>query len=98
MIALQSMELDDEDKLDAPMPIAMPDKPDYPFGLVISLTDAELAKLDLDPADATVGGMFMFTAMARITSVSSNESEGRSCCRVEAQIEQMGIADTDGAD
>ena len=35
------MELDDEDKLDAIMPIPMDNKPDFPYGLRICLTEKE---------------------------------------------------------
>ena len=42
-----SMELDDEDKLDAPMPIKMPNKPDFPYGLRICLNEKELKKIGL---------------------------------------------------
>ena len=51
------MELSDEEKFDAVMPIAMPNKPDYPYGLRLCLTGKELEKLGIDPADLAVGGM-----------------------------------------
>lgn len=89
-----SMELDDQAKYDAVQPIAMPDKPDYPPGLCICLTSDECEKLGIDPTEATVGGTFVFMAMARITSVSMNDSEmGGECHRIEAQIEQLGIVE-----
>lgn len=86
---LQSMELDDEESADAIMPIPMATKPTFPYGLCITLTGDELDKLGLDHDDAKVGGMFMFSAMARITSVSTSEGEDNCSCRVEAQIEAM---------
>jgi hypothetical protein len=96
MRVMKSMELDDEDKLDTAMPIAMPDKPDYPYGLRITLTDKELAKLDLDHKDAEVGGTVHLFAMARITSVSENNTgNGDKCCRIELQIEDLGIESED---
>jgi len=89
-----SMELDDESKIDAIMPTPMPNKPDYPYGLKICLTQEEFKKLGIDAADAVVGAVFHFNAMARITSVSCNDSEGMGeSCRVEAQIEEMGVVD-----
>lgn len=90
-----SMELDDEDKLDAAMPIAMPDRPDYPYGLCISLTDKEFKKLGLDMTEAEVGMIFHGHFMARIKSVSSNDSGDGQCCRVEAQIEDLAIESED---
>lgn len=88
---MTSMELDDEDSLDAIMPIPMPDKPKWPYGLRICLTEKELEKLDLD-ADCSVGDIIDLRAFARVTSVSSNEMEGGKCCsRVELQIEEMSV-------
>ena len=91
-----SMELDDESKLDAVMPMPMPDKPDYPWGLRISLTEEELEKLDLDHKDAQVGGVFHLHGLARITSVSVNKNtDGKESCRIEAQIEDLAIESED---
>lgn len=89
-----SMELDDQAKYDAVQPIPMPNKPDFPYGLQICLTSDECEKLGIDPTEATVGGLFTFMATARITSVSMSDSEmGGECHRIEAQIEDMGIAE-----
>lgn len=92
---MHSMELADEDKLDTLMPIAMPDKPDFPYGLRITLTEKELEKLDLDIGDASVGGVFHLHGLARITSVSCEQREGHDCCRIEAQIEDLAIESED---
>ena len=94
--SMKSMELDDEDKIDAITPIAMPDRPDYPYGLRITLTDKELDKLGLDHSAAEVGGTIHGFFMARITSVSENEvTAGEKCCRIELQIEDLGIESED---
>lgn len=95
MFTMQDMELDDEDQLDAVMPIPMPEKPRYPYGLRICLTEAEFKKLGLDHADAEVGAMFHGHFMARVTSVSSNEDDGGEHCRVEAQIESLAVESED---
>lgn len=90
MIVMHSMELDDEDKLDAclPMPCALPD---FPYGLRISLTEKEFETLKIDPAAAIVGGICHGHFMARICSVSANEGSGGNTCRVEMQIEDLAI-------
>jgi len=49
------LELDDEDRIDTFLPIAMPDKPQYPCGVRICLTHVEIAKLGLDIGDCDVG-------------------------------------------
>jgi hypothetical protein len=89
------MELDDEDKMDALMPIAMPEKPDFPYGLRISLTEKEMAKLHLVHEVAEVGGTVHGHFMARVTSVSATESDGANCCRIELQIEDLDIESED---
>lgn len=94
-----SMELDDEDKHDACQPISMPDKPDFPYGLRISLTETEIDKLDLDHASLQVGGLIHLHGFARITSVgySEHRSEGgggkSQYC--ELQIEDLSIESED---
>ncbi len=92
---MQSMELDDEDKLDAAGPFPLPDKPDYPYGLQICLTHREFEKLGLDPAEAFVGGICHLHALARITSVSANDGASGSSCRVEMQITDLAIESED---
>ena len=92
---LTSMEYDDEDSLDACCPMPMPMRPEYPFGLRITLTDKELEKLKIDHADAFVGGTFHGHFMARVTSVSADENSGGKTCRMEAQIEDLAIESED---
>ena len=90
------MEMDDESKIDAVMPIAMPTKPDYPYGLRISLTEKELEKLGLDASEAFVGGTIHITgAMGEITSVSENDNGDGKCCRIEIQIQKMSVESED---
>lgn len=95
MIVMQSMELDDEDKIDFCAPIPMPDKPDFPYGLRITLSEKEMAKLGLDPSDAVVGGICHGHFLARVTSVSAEENSSGPRCRVELQIEDLAIESED---
>lgn len=96
MIAMKSLELDDEDKLDAIMPIPMETKPDFPYGCRICLTEKEFEKLGLDAKDAVIDGMIHGHFMGRITSVSHSEStSGDPCCRVEIQMEALAIESED---
>lgn len=96
-----SMELSDEEKMDASQPIAMNDVPDYPYGLRICLTHEEMKRLDLDPSEAFVGGIVHLHALARVTSVSISDSaatqysDGGPNCRIELQIEDMCIESED---
>lgn len=90
-MALKSMELDDEAKSETIMPIAMSDRPDYPYGLMLSLCDAEIEKLGIDPAALSVGGVIHIEAMAKVTSVSIRDGEDGASSRVELQITDMGV-------
>lgn len=88
--------LTDEEKLDSTMPVMPMDRPQYPYGLCISLSERDFAKLGLDPSAAKVGGMCHGHFMARVTSVSENEREGGDkCCRVEMQIENLALESED---
>ena len=88
-----SMELDDEDKLDAPMPYPISSKPDYPYGLRICFCEKELKKLNLDIPE--IGDMIDMRAMGTVTSVSINKTDGEDCCRVEIQIERIALENED---
>jgi len=85
------MELDDEDQLDAVQPILMPDRPRYPYGLRLCLTEKELPKLKLDPSDIQVGDFVDLRMFATVTSVSITDGGGGQCCRVELQGEKLQI-------
>lgn len=81
------MELDDEDKLDLPPVMNM--KPDYPYGLRISLSHTELEKLGLDHPD--IGDVIDLRCFAVVTSVSQSEGSEGHTCRVELQIQKMAV-------
>jgi hypothetical protein len=91
---MTDMELDDDDKLDAAMP-AMAMRPDYPYGLRISLTEKDLAKMGLDHEEAEVGGTVHIFGMAEITSVSKTDDGNGKCCRIEMQIQKLGVESED---
>lgn len=90
MPSLVDMSLTAEDrKEDYPMVLAGTDShngPKYPYGLSISLTQHELEKLNVDYSDWNVGDHFHLICMAKITSISENETEKGKNCRVELQI------------
>lgn len=89
---LVDMELEDEDKLDACMPIPC-DQPDYPYGLRICLTEKELKKLGLPIPE--VGDYLDMRAYACVTSVSCDKRESGDTCRVELQIEKIACENED---
>lgn len=89
---LVDMELSDENKIDVAMPIPMPNRPDYPYGLRLCLTEKELDKLGLD-ADCEIGDVIDLRAFAVVTSISVNESDGGTCKRVELQVQKLAIED-----
>lgn len=86
---LVDMEMDDEDQIDLASP-AIAVKPRFPWGLRICLEDDQLKKLGLD-ADCDIGDVIDLRAFATVTSVSKNETDKGSCCRVELQIEKLAV-------
>jgi hypothetical protein len=85
------MELSDDEKIDMTMPIfGLGDRPDYPCGLKICLTERELEKLGL-AADCEDGDVIDLRAFAVVTSVSSEKRYGKHTARVELQIERLAI-------
>lgn len=91
MHQMTSMEMGDEEKLDTLTPMPVAETADYPYGLLISLTEKELEKLNLDDDEAEAGGLVHLHAMGRITSVSREDRDGKKSCRVEIQIEDLSI-------
>lgn len=61
-------------------------RPRYPYGLSICIGHNELEKLGVDYSDWNVGDHFHLECLAKITSISENETEGGKNCRVELQI------------
>jgi len=88
-----SLELSDEDKLDMTRPISdVMTTPDYPWGLRITFTEREMAKLGIDEMP-DLGDMIDLRCMARVTSVSSSDGDSGKCCRIEMQIEDVALED-----
>lgn len=75
----------------------------YPYGLCIRLDEEAMAKLDLDPDDASVGDTVSFMAMAKVTAVSQNEKIGDDgepevCSCIELQITNLCMEAASDAD
>jgi hypothetical protein len=90
---LVDMELSDDGKLDngyAPVTDMKSPKPDYPWGLRISLTHIELKKLGLD-ADCEIGDLIDLRAFAVVTSISKDSSSSGDSARVELQIQKIAV-------
>jgi hypothetical protein len=66
----------------------------YPYGLAICLNDDDLQKLDLDD-DIEVGEMVHLHCIAKITSVSSQDTNDGVKKRVELQITHIAAEDED---
>jgi hypothetical protein len=92
---LVDMELDDEDKMDLAVP-QISSQPDYPWGLRICLCEKELEKLKLPVPE--VGDYLDMRSFGRVTSVSTEQRDGKDCCRVEIQIEQIAVEDENTED
>ena len=81
-----------EEKAEMAVPAMEGDMPKYPWGLCISLDNESLDKLGAD-ADCEVGDLVHIMAMAKVTSVSQNETTEGTNKRVELQIVQMSVED-----
>ena len=95
MMRLTDMRLTKEEKADnMGMPCVF-NQSEYPYGLSISLDEKTIEKLNVDHSDWQIGDVFDLRAMARVTSVSENESENGKTCRVELQIVMLGCESED---
>lgn len=88
------MELTDEEKIDSCMPMGCdkPEGPRYPWGLRITLTHAELEKLDLD-SGCQIGDVIDLRAFCKVTSISASDGPSGPDCRIELQIESLSVED-----
>lgn len=73
------------------------DMPDVPYGLCICLTERELEKLELE-GNAEVGDMLHGMFMARVTSVSKNDTGNGPTCRIEMGIFAMSVLENESTE
>lgn len=71
-----------------------PDMPLYPWGLQITLTQQELDKLDLD-GDCCPGDMIHMHCLAKVTSVSCNDTIMTSSKTIQLQITNIACESED---
>ena len=89
--AMVDMALDEEEKAE----LMSPSPPRYPYGLCISLCEKELEKLGIAEDELERGDMLHLHALAKVTSISTHDTEQGSGCRVELQICYMSGEDED---
>ena len=94
---LIDMRLTSEEKMEEGMMMPF-NQHEYPYGLSISLDNTTLEKLGVDHDNFEIGDIYDLRAMARVTSVSSNETESGECCRVEMQIVMLGCENESSED
>lgn len=75
--------------------LGSPPQPMYPYGTAICLCNDELEKLGLDKQELDTGDMLHLVALAKITSVTKNDTTEGQKTRVELQITQMGVSGMD---
>lgn len=92
MAKLVSMKMDRKAREESMKPSLVGDAPLYPYGLQLRLDDEALDKLGEDTLPE-VGGSIMVIAKAKVTSVSSNESDSGKRRNVELQITDLCLED-----
>ena len=99
MVSLEMTEADKEEKVaeTANGPAAVAAIPNVPWGLRICLTEVELEKLGLDPmkVECEVGDTCHIFALAKVTSVSHEDTGMGPKCRIELSITDMAVEDED---
>lgn len=92
MPVFKSMELLDEEMADmvTPFDIPMAHRPQFPYGLRISLSHVELDKLGVTTEGLEKGDVLELTVLARVTDDPMTTIRGDDVeCRLELQIEQI---------
>lgn len=68
--------------------------PNVPYGLCLCLTETELEKLDLEE-ECEIGDVIHLFALAKVTSVSKQDSGDGPKCRIELAITDLAVEDED---
>lgn len=92
---MTDMALTPSEAVEQTMPMSLANTPRYPYGLCISLCQDELEKLGFAAGDMEVGDVVHLHALAKVTSVSQNETEGGMNSRVELQLVMIEIESED---
>ncbi len=88
-----SMELEDDEALDMPMPIAT-SLPSFPPGLRMCFCEPEIQKLEaagLDCNEVEVGDVIDMRIFGRVTCVSDVQTSDGRCRRLEIQGEEIAV-------
>ena len=88
------MALTPAEKLESAMPYAIGSTNNYPYGLCICLGNDQLEKLGLEE-ECEVGDFIHLFALAKVTSVSKNDTGEGEKVRIELQITHMGLESED---
>lgn len=97
---MTDMQRTDEEKAEARSEMfdsPVSNMPDVPYGLCICLTEQELKKLELDD-DAEVGDLLHGRFMAKVTSVSKNDTGSGTKCRIEMAIVAMSVDENESTE
>lgn len=86
------MKKDAKEMMRDTMPFGMGSQSEYPYGLSICLGNDELEKLGLDN-ECEVGDMIHLFALAKVTSLSKNDTGDGEKTRIELQITHLGCED-----
>ena|ERR1700744_1979882 len=95
--AMKDMRVTEKEMAEKLSPTPM-DQPIYPYGLCISLCEDELQKLDLHDEELEPGDMIHLHSLAKVTSVSSTDTENGCNCRVELTLCYISCEDEDEED
>ena len=81
--------------MSAPVSASAENVEKYPYGLCVTLQNEQLEKLNLD-GECEVGDTIHLCCMAKVTSQSNRETEGKTERRIELQITDLAIENEDG--
>ena len=90
----RSPEEKSEERMKEILPSAIADVPDVPYGLCISLTETELEKLELE-CDCEIGDTIHLFALAKVTSVSKQDTTAGTKIRVELALTDVCVESED---
>jgi hypothetical protein len=95
MVDMAYTEQEKQEAADSGCALSPEFQPKYPYGLCISMDEQSMDKIGLDLDGVNIGDMLHLHCLARLTSMSMNESDSGRKGRIELQITHISAEDED---
>ena len=93
--AMKSLKRDKEEMIQDAFPVSAMEMNDYPYGARLMLNHDDLAKIGVTVDDFQPESLIHVFAMARVVTVHKETTNGKDCCSVTLQVEDLCLENED---